>query len=156
MGALLNVIEMWLKCDWKWLKYFWLISIRMWLLSIEIPLQSISITINQDQSLHEFSDDSACPKSHILCCVFPVWLILPSGWCTGVCLNTVFKWLCQELSETGVTCLTTGFFSILWSLQNKFSKNASCLELVKRLLQYWCGHCIPSAAAHVHVCFPLS
>jgi len=47
---------MWLKCDWTWLKYSWLISIRMWLLSIKIPLQSISITINQDQSLQEFSD----------------------------------------------------------------------------------------------------
>jgi len=47
---------MWLKYDWTWLKYSWLISIRMWLLSIEIPLQSISITINQDQSLQEFSD----------------------------------------------------------------------------------------------------
>jgi len=49
---------MWLKCDWTWLKYSWLISIRMWLLSIEIPLQSISITINQDQSLQEISDDA--------------------------------------------------------------------------------------------------
>ena len=48
---------MWLKCDWTWLKYSWLISIRMWLLSIEISLQSISITINQDQSLLEFSDE---------------------------------------------------------------------------------------------------
>ena len=51
---------MWLKCDWTWLKYSWLISIRMWLLSIEIPLQSQSITINQDQSLQEFSDGVSC------------------------------------------------------------------------------------------------
>ena len=58
---------MWLKCDWTWLKYSWLISIRMWLLSIEIPLQSISITINQDQSLQEFSDDTTCDTWLLSC-----------------------------------------------------------------------------------------
>jgi len=38
------------------------------LLSIEIPLQSISITINQDQSLQEISDDV---------------LLLFNSWCSG-------------------------------------------------------------------------
>ena len=77
-----------------------------------------------------------------LCCVLLVWLTLPPGWCTGACLNTALKWLCQELSEGSHVwqLVEKDPDNILWTsdlCKTNFPKLCCVWNWLKRLLQHW-------------------